>query len=227
MIIKPCKNNGDRFWQYIFIKVALSITLLSITLLLIGCTNKEKSISIEEPIFYKPYVIEIETTTEETTERTLEENEEVIEESVVTTEYESEEETFNQNDNAPYINANADFHYLCQMVRIEIGLGEGEEYYQACYMQAAVALNRVGSWANTLQEVLFMDGQFYGYGYDTWDWTQIGYDNPTLMQAVSDCMNYNDTPSNLVFADSWHDHEGTEIKEFYMEVYGQDFYLSK
>ena len=211
---------------------AVSLIIIFASFIFIGCGNIEEASETREPIFYEPYTLEIETTTKEETTEQESETEVVYEEELYIEEPAETgdvipEETFNQNDNAPYIEADADFHYLCQMVRIEIGLGEGEEYYKACYMQAAVALNRVGSWANTLQEVLFMDGQFYGYGYDTWDWSQIGYDNPTLMQAVRDCMNYNDTPSNLVFADSWHDHGGTEFKEFYMEVYGQDFYLSR
>ena len=121
-----------------------------------------------------------------------------------------------------------DFTLLCQMVRIELGEGSGEEYYNACYLQTATALNRLSQgWADTLREVLLMDGQYYGYGYHTWDWEQINIDIPDLQQAVLDCLEYNDTPTNLVFADSYHDHEGTDTKEFYAEICGQDFYLAK
>lgn len=121
-----------------------------------------------------------------------------------------------------------EFTLLCRMVRIEMGEGSGEEYYNACYLQAATALNRLEQgWAATLTEVLMQEGQFYGYGYHTWDWSQININVPDLQQAVLDCMAYNDTPENLVFADSRHNHEGTEIMEFYAEICGQDFYLSK
>ena len=121
-----------------------------------------------------------------------------------------------------------EFTLLCRMVRIEMGEGSGEEYYNACYLQAATALNRLEQgWAATLTEVLMQEGQFYGYGYHTWDWSQININVPDLQQAVLDCMAYNDTPENLVFADSRHNHEGTDIMEFYAEICGQDFYLSK
>lgn len=121
-----------------------------------------------------------------------------------------------------------EFTLLCRMVRIEMGEGSGEDYYNACYLQAATALNRLEQgWASTLTEVLMQEGQFYGYGYHTWDWSQININVPDLQQAVLDCMACNDTPDNLVFADSRHNHEGTEIMEFYAEICGQDFYLSR
>lgn len=121
-----------------------------------------------------------------------------------------------------------EFTLLCRMVRIELGEGSGEEYYNACYLQAATALNRLEQgWAATLTEVLMQEGQFYAYGYHTWDWSQININVPDLQQAVLDCMAYNDTPENLVFADSRHNHGGTDIMEFYAEICGQDFYLSR
>ncbi len=124
--------------------------------------------------------------------------------------------------------AEDEFTLLCRMVRIEMGEGSGEEYYNACYHQAATALNRLNQgWAETLTEVLMMEGQYFEYGYHTWDWSQININVPDLQQAVLDCMAANDTPENLVFADSRHNHEGTENMEFYAEICGQDFYLSK
>lgn len=128
-----------------------------------------------------------------------------------------------------WTNGGADeYTLLCRMVRIELGEGSGDDYYQACYLQTAVALNRVAQgWGGSITEVLMQSGQFYGWGYDTWDWSQISIDCPTLQQAVSDCLAYNDTPSNLVFADSRHNHNGTDNMEFYAEICGQDFYLSR
>lgn len=121
-----------------------------------------------------------------------------------------------------------EFTLLCRMVRIEMGEGSGEEYYTACYLQAATALNRLSQgWASTLTEVLMQYGQYYGWGYDTYDWENVNINIPDLQQAVLDCMTCNDTPENLVFADSRHNHEGTDTMDFYMEVYGQDFYLAK
>lgn len=127
-----------------------------------------------------------------------------------------------------YENADLDFHYLCQMVRIELGTGSGEEFYNACYLQTAVALNRIiMGWGNSIQEVLFQPGQFYGYGYECWDWSSIDYSCPALMQAVYDCLNCNSTPSNLIFADSRHNYGGTETMDYYTTLCGQDFYLAK
>lgn len=121
-----------------------------------------------------------------------------------------------------------EFTLLCRMVRIEIGEGSGTDYYNACYLQTATALNRLEQgWAATLTEVLMQEGQFYGWGYDTWDWSQININVPDLQQAVLDCLEYNDTPENLVFADSRHNHEGTDTMDFYTEIRGQDFYLAK
>ena len=148
-----------------------------------------------------------------------------------TAEYEDiDNNSYNQN--VPLSNESEstadEFTLLCQMVRIECGEGEGEEYYQECYLQAAVALNRLSQgWGDTLTEVLMSPGQFYGWGYDTYDWSTVNINIPDLQQAVLDCLAYNNTPENLVFADSRHNHEGTDIMNFYMEICGQDFYLSK
>jgi hypothetical protein len=121
-----------------------------------------------------------------------------------------------------------DFTLLCRMVRIECGESSGDVYYQKCYLQTAVALNRLAQgWGDTLTDVLMAEGQFYGWGYDTYDWSTININIPDLQQAVLDCLEYNDTPENLVFADSRHNHEGTDTMDFYMEIEGQDFYLSK
>lgn len=161
-------------------------------------------------------------------------NNSICEEKVIIEEsndIDSSEDVVAFEDSSNYYNNAAEvdeIEYLYQMVCLEIGNdGDGEDYYMACYLQAAVALNRIKTgWGSNLTEVLFQEGQFYGYGYYTWDWSSIAYDNPVLIQAVNDCINNNTTPSNLIYADSRHNHEGTDSMSFYTEIYGQDFYLS-
>lgn len=164
-------------------------------------------------------------------EQVDEENTEEIETGIPeeTTMINDYEESFSDlvAEDFPTAYASDDFTLLCQMVRIEIGEGSGNDYYTACYYQTAVALNRLNQgWGSSLYEVLMQEGQFYGYGYFTWDWSCININIPDLQQAVLDCLANNTTPSNMVFADSRHLHDGTDYMSFYTEICGQDFYLS-
>lgn len=106
-----------------------------------------------------------------------------------------------------------------QVVQVETGGS-----YLGSYYETATILNRLDlGWAESIEAVCYQEGQYPA--------CQFGWlENEVSMEtarAVRDCIANNDTPIDMVYADSRHNYEGTDEMIYYCSFDGQDFYIAR
>lgn len=106
-----------------------------------------------------------------------------------------------------------------QVVQVETGGS-----YFGSYYETATILNRLDlGWADSIEAVCYQEGQYPACQFGWLD-NEISIETA---QAVRDCIANNDTPIDLVYADSRHNYEGTDEMIYYCSFDGQDFYISR